>query len=93
MNAYAIVLKRSNPEVSKRIRETYPDSYSLTDTFFLVQSTGIAQAVATAAGIKGEDRIKDASGVVFRLNRSYSGYTERALWDWLEQVQERSFAG
>ena len=90
MNIYAIVLKRSNPEVSKRIQDVYPDSYSLTDTFFLVQSKGIAKAVATSIGIKGDDKIEGASGVVFKLNRSYSGYTERSLWDWLEQAQEDS---
>ena len=90
MNIYAIALKRSNPEVLSRIREAYPDAYSLTDTFFLVQSKGIAKTVAVSIGIKGDDRIKGASGVVFKLNHSYSGFTERALWEWLEQAQENS---
>lgn len=90
MNIYAIVLKQSNHEVSKRIQDVYPDSYPLTDTFFLVQSKGIAKTVAISIGIKGDDKIESASGAVFKLNHSYSGYTDRALWDWLEQAQEHS---
>ena len=90
MNIYAIALKRSNPEVSKRIQATYPDAYPLTDTFFLVQSKGIAKTIAISIGIKGDTRAEGASGVVFKLGHSYSGFTERALWEWLEQAQENS---
>lgn len=90
MNIYAIALKRSNPEVSRRIRAAYPDAYPLTDTFFLVQCKGIAKTVAISIGIKGDDKVEGASGVVFRLSHAYSGYTDRALWEWLEQAQENS---
>ena len=64
-------------------------NYRLNDTFYLVQSATIAETVAIAAGIKGDDRVEAARGVVFKLNRSYSGYTARSLWDWLGQAEER----
>lgn len=89
MNIFAIVLSEDNPEVAQRIGEEYPNSYSLTKTFFLVQSNSIAEDVAVAAGIKGDRKIENARGVVFKLNGSYSGFTRSSLWDWLQQAQEQ----
>ena len=89
MSMFAIILRETNDEVTKRIREKYPTAYEMTETCFLVQSNFIAENVAVSVGIKGEDRIEEASGVVFRLNGSYAGFTARSLWDWLEQAGER----
>lgn len=89
MNIFAIVLSADNPLVVQRIKEEYPNVYSLTNTFFLVQSNSIAEDVATAAGIKGDRKIENARGVVFRLNGSYSGFTKSSLWDWLQQALEQ----
>lgn len=59
-----------------------------TDTFFLVVGNvyDVSENVAVAAGIKGEQR--RTSGVVFRLNGSYSGFTKRTLWEWLNDAAE-----
>ena len=89
MNIFAIVLSADNPMVVQRIKEEYPNAYSLTSTFFLVQSNSIAEDVAIAAGIKGDEKVENARGVVFRLNGSYSGFTKSSLWDWLQQAQEQ----
>ena len=69
----------------ERIQAEYPDYHQLSSTLFLVKSKSIAEKVAQAVGIKGDDSIQ--SGVVFRLNHSYAGFTSRALWDWLEQAE------
>ncbi len=90
MPVFAVVLNEPNNEVEKRLKEKYEGCFALTDTFFLVQSEAIAENVAVDAGIKGEDRVETARGVVFKLNKSYSGYTSRALWDWLVQAEERA---
>ena len=89
MSVFAVVLNEENHDVAERIRSGYPNfSYRLTDTFFLVRSDTIPETVATAIGIKGDRRIETARGVVFKLNRSYSGFTARSLWDWLRQAEE-----
>ena len=89
MSVFAVVLNEENHDVAERIKSEYPDSfYRLTGTFFLVKSNAIPEAVATSVGIKGDRRIETARGVVFKLNRSYSGFTARSLWDWLRQAEE-----
>lgn len=89
MSMFAIILRETNDEVAKRVREKYPTAYEMTETCFLVQSDFIAENVAVSVGIKGEDRIGEASGVVFRLNGHYAGFTSRSLWDWLSQAEEQ----
>ena len=83
-----IVLSRPNDEVVSRIQEAYRDNYEITQTCYLVQSRDITQKIAATVGIKGKDRIDDASGAVFKLNGAYSGYAPRALWEWLDQAEE-----
>ena len=83
---FAVVLDEPNVESQKRLQDAYPDLYTLNDTVSLVRTAGLAQSVAVTAGIKGEDRF--VSGVVFKLNRAYSGYTSRAVWEWLGQGEE-----
>lgn len=87
MSVFAVVLDAQNPQAVERIQEKYPEHLKLNDTLFLVNSNAIAEKVAHAVGIKGEEDERIQSGVVFRLNHSYSGYTSRALWDWLEKVE------
>lgn len=83
MSIHAIVLSEANAEVSTRIEARYPQHYALNNTFFLVRSDKITEKVAIDVGIKGDERIEDALGVVFKLNGTYAGYASRALWDWL----------
>ena len=85
---YAIVLDAPEPEVEARLKQHYGNVHKHTDTFLLVVGdvNDVSEKVAVAAGIKGEQR--QASGVVFRLNGSYSGFTKRTLWEWLNDVAE-----
>ncbi len=89
MAVFAVALDEANPEVEGRIQQSYPDYYRINDTAFLVQGDTIPETIAIAIGIKGEDRIDGAGGVVIRLYEfSYSGYSRRALWDWFNKVEE-----
>ena len=94
MAVFAVVLNGAHPEVAERIEKAYPDFYQLNDTFFLVQKDGIipAENVAISLGIKGDDRVENADGVVFRLNNAYAGHSARSLWDWLGQAEEKEGA-
>ncbi len=83
MAIHAIVLQAENDKVIKRIEKHYPDYLSVNNICFLVRTTEISEKVATKAGIKGDDRVEDSSGAVFRLNGAYSGHASRDLWEWL----------
>ncbi len=88
MPMHAIVLWEANPNVAARIAEKYPLHYAVNETFYLVRSPEIAEKVACAAGIKGDNQVEDALGVVFKLNSAYSGYAPRSIWDWLITGEE-----
>jgi len=83
---YAVALDQPAPTVEKRLKEHYASVFKHTNSFYLVVGgvNDVAEDVAMAAGIKGEQR--HFSGVVFRLDGSYSGYTRGALWEWLKDV-------
>lgn len=83
---YAVALDQPEPTVEERLKEHYASVFKHTNSFYLVvgNANDMAEDVAMAAGIKGERR--SFSGVVFRLNGSYSGYTRGALWEWLKDV-------
>lgn len=88
MSIHIVLLTEPNDDVAARIKEKYPDCHQVTDAGFLVQTREITQDVAVNAGIKGDDRVEEATGVVFKLNGAYSGYAPRALWEWLGQAEE-----
>lgn len=87
---FSIILLEPNQEVADKIEEFYPEHFKYSDTVFLVsvEETIMSNDVAIKVGIKGENRIEDSSGVVFKLNTGYSGYTTRTLWEWLSDVNE-----
>lgn len=90
MPIYAVVLIEPNAEVGGRIRREYPGSFEYTPTFFLLEADALAETVAISVGIKGDDRIEEASGFIIKLEAfSYSGYTSRTLWEWLREAEKR----
>ena len=84
MSVFAVVLREPNPAIKERVERYYPSHFPLSDACFLVASDTIAETVAVKTGIKGEEQAEKASGVVFKLNSGYAGFTTRALWDWLK---------
>lgn len=82
---FAVALDRpASTEFIERINASYPKCYQYTDQLFIVQDDNIPEVIAQTVGIKvDEDTERLATGVVFRLEGAYSGYTTRALWDWL----------
>ena len=91
---FAIILVQdgSNSEIETQISNHYSASDYLfkyaDNTWLVVGSQGeTAESVATNVGLKGENRIDEASGVVFKLNAGYAGYTRKDLWEWLASVE------
>ena len=87
MDIFAVFLDNDSTEEPVLLKKHYPDHFELSKNLFLVPSMEIAENVAVKVGLKGDNR--SVTGVVFKLNKSYSGYTNRALWDWLAKVEER----
>ena len=89
---YAVLLLSPNEAVTERVQSVYPEHFKYSDTIFFVEdSRRITENIAVDLGIKGKNRIDDASGVVLKLGvyPSYSGYTTKTLWDWLGAAEAR----
>lgn len=85
MSVFAVHFSGRVPnEQAVKLQEAYPDleHYRLSERFYLVRAEAIAQHVADKIGLDGDDP-DGPTGVVFRLNASYAGFDEGAVWDWL----------
>lgn len=92
MHVYVVLLLSANQSVAEKIQSVYPQNFKYNDTtFFVADNRPVTENIAFDIGIKGENRIDDASGVVLKLGASpsYSGYTNRSLWDWLGAAGEQ----
>ena len=87
---FGIVLLKKHKELAERIEVEYPNSnhYKVSDSYYLVHADSLSDHVATQIGVKGDDKVEGASGVVFKLNGAYSGWAPRSLWEWLEIVED-----
>lgn len=91
MKLYVIGLSTANKRVENRIseiREAEKDFefFKYSDNIFFIASIKTSDEIAHEIGLKGEHRFENASGVVIRMNGTYSGFTRRSLWDWLGNV-------
>lgn len=92
MGAFIVVLDESaSPAFARRVRKLYPQSYQYTDKVFFVEANNIPEIIARRLKIKvgeGREEARMATGAVFGLDGSYSGWTAKALWDWLRMVEK-----
>ena len=88
MTAFAVMIQEPDVRTHDHLVERYGDAnvYRINDLTFLVRTKRLAEDVSVVAGIKGDDRF--VSGVVFKLNRYYAGYTARSLWEWLQDDEK-----
>ena len=80
-----VIFDKPSPEAETRLKAHYPDHYSYHSDApaYLVHYEGISEQIAKTVGMSGDD--KSATGVVFKLNFAFSGYTNGAIWEWLQQ--------
>lgn len=91
MSVFIVLLDEGgNEAVKKRLHEEYEGAYAYhaNDRVIFVRTNDIAENVAVKIGIKGDKKVADATGAVFRINSSYAGYTQNSLWDWLSQNEQ-----
>ena len=92
MSIFVITLNdNASPELRERIEQFYPEpnSFEFSGNIFFVQDKNIPQTIAERLGIRvEEDNLRTNNGAVFKLDGSYSGFTSRALWDWLSLMED-----
>lgn len=91
-SVFIVVLNPAFEEgVSENINNHYPINFEFSSTVFFVSApdSTIPEDIAKKIGIKSlEGEGGAVLGAVFGLDGSYSGFTTRALWDWLARVQK-----
>ena len=80
---YAIHLESSNPQLVSKIQKDFPANYKLNDSLILVRTDLTSGTIAEKLGFRKESAA--IGGAVFKMNRSYSGFYDRDLWDWLDE--------
>lgn len=90
MTVFAVVLQEPNREIHQRLSDNFSNYFSYTDTFFLLEAERLlTEEVAKIVGVKGDNRLQGISGWVLRLDDyTYSGYTSKSLWEWLQGVEK-----
>ena len=83
MSTFAVIFtgKTDLSAAGSRLMKSFPDAYNLNRSTFMVRADSLSSEIAEAVGIKGDNR--EYTGVVFKVNHSYSGYTARDFWEWL----------
>ena len=92
MDIFVVVLDlkgaQASAQVKERMKEHFETYYEISQSAFVVASDDVTAEVANSVGIRGDGQIPGATGAVFRAS-SYSGFTNRALWEWIEKAEER----
>ena len=90
MSIFIVIIDESNQEVEELLDKHYSDNYRYheNDRVFFVRTKHIADKIARNLKIKTDDDKSLVNGVVLKLNSSYSGFTSRAIWDWLDKEDE-----
>ena len=91
MSIFVIILnENASPKLRERIERFYPEpeSFEFSENIFFVQDNNIPQTIVERLRIRvEEDHLRTNNGAVFKLEGSYSGFTSRALWDWLNLME------
>ena len=92
-NLFAIILTSGEEKGAGFIKKKYPKtSFSLTPNTFVVVADTLSQDIAQDVGLTEDAESLGVRGAVFKLNGSYTGYANRAIWEWLEKAESGSFS-
>jgi hypothetical protein len=96
MTIFAILLPSPNPRLVEKIKAVYPDDWlSLSDTQFLVSSSGTVMDVSTKIEVADPNNRQNpfiGSAVIFATS-SYYGRAPTPVWDWIKAKLENPSNG
>ena len=82
MQTFIILLHEAAPTAPDDLKAAGFEVYAFADNALLVRAkSAITKDVARAARLTSEGGVP---GIVFKLDRTYAGYTEATLWEWLD---------
>ena len=94
---FAVVLTDEQDKGGAKITENYRESevYRLAEDTYIVAHDGLSRDVAKSVGIfsdTDEDGTEpgEVSGVVLKLNGSYTGYASQDIWEWLDAAEKET---
>ena len=95
MNQFIVVFSEPFNDATYLGNALIADRYRVSETILLVRSVlDSAQQVATQFGMSNEPSPNPpVSGVVLKLEGSYYGYNDPALWTWLSRAHVSYSAG
>lgn len=75
-------------EIPGKLKAAGFEVYSFSDNAIIARAeSALSREVASAAGLSSAGGMP---GIVFKLNRAYSGFAESSLWEWLDMHGEGS---
>lgn len=91
MTIFAILLPLPQPNLAAAIKRAYPlDHLMITETQWLISSTGTVIEVTAKLGIYDKERSNNpptGSAIVFAIS-SYFGRAPTPVWDWIRSKLE-----
>lgn len=90
---FAVILEKPNPGFMERLKKHYGDNtLMLSEAAALVRDDlALTEDIAVRTGVKGGD--EPVGGIVFKISRSYAGFTDRSVWEWLAFAQNEDQEG
>ena len=85
-SVFAVHVSSADPKpVAERIMDNHPGTghHKVSERFYLVRADTLAHTLAEELGIRGKGP-PGFSGVVFKLNATYAGFDNGAIWEWLQ---------
>jgi len=93
MTIFAIMLPSPQTGVVEAIKREFPaDHYPVTDTQWLISSSGTAMDVSAKLGVydpKNSSAAPTGSAIIFATS-SYFGRAPSPIWDWIKAKLESS---
>lgn len=82
---------KETKEIYDRLSKEYQSCFQYTDRVIFVSDDRaiMTDNIVKTAGLKDDDRVeRGLSGAVLKLNKSYSGFTSKRFWEWMDSVTE-----
>lgn len=96
MTIFAILMPTPQPALAENIKSKFPlDHFSITDTQWLVSTTGTATELSAKLGVydAANPTVPPAGLAVIFATSSYFGRAQQNVWEWLKAKLESPPSG
>jgi hypothetical protein len=94
MTIFAILMPTPQPGLVEAIKRLYPEKHiSITETQWLISSSGTAVELSAKLGIVDPARALPTGNAIVFATSSYFGRAPTAIWDWIKVQLEAPPSG